>query len=74
MKIYEFPFKKSSYKVKLRKGFYLFEAWGADLGGKGAYTSGYIQFNETTTIYVFVGEKGKISGASCFKWWCCNRF
>ena len=67
MKIYEFPFKNSPYKVKLRKGFYLFEAWGAcgaKLGGKGAYASGYIQFNETTNIYVFVGEKGKINSES----------
>ena len=61
MKIFDFPFNSSSYKVDLSRGLYLFEAWGAggcSQGGRGAYTSGYIRFKEKITIYVFVGEKG----------------
>ena len=47
----------------LNKGKYFFELWGASgggtLGGKGAYVSGIILFNEETELYIHVGSKGE---------------
>ena len=65
MKIYEFPFKNSSYSQKLSQGLYKFEAWGAcgspgySPGGRGGYTSGFIRFDKEITVYV--GELGSIN-------------
>ena len=46
-------------------GTYKIELWGAsggnvclDLSGKGAYTSGSINLNESDDLYIYVGEKG----------------
>ena len=64
MKVYEFPFKNSSYSQKLSQGLYKFEAWGAcgfpgnSPGGKGGYTSGFIRLDKEITVHVYVGELG----------------
>ena len=66
-KVTKFDFKNTPYEVNLKKGTYLFEAWGASghegmcgksfvPRGRGAYTSGVITFKTTTKIYIFVGE------------------
>ena len=56
--------------VKLKRGIYKIECWGAQggtgcmngqlkyHGGKGAYTSGFILINHSTTLYVYVGTQG----------------
>lgn len=49
------------------KGKYKIELWGADgggisdNGGKGAYTSGIINLEKDTKLYIYVGEAGKYS-------------
>ena len=75
-RIYDFPFRGEEQKIILSKGTYLFECWGASAEakieninsdrcsttkGRGAYTKGFIQLNETKTFYVYVGEKGSRS-------------
>ena len=66
-KIFQTPEK---YRVTLNQGYYRFQCWGAQggsgckngeyvsHGGPGAYVSGYITINTTTTIYCYVGGKG----------------
>lgn len=55
-------------ELKLKRGFYRFECWGASGGSvelpssRGAYVSGTISLKEERTFYLFVGEKGKQNG------------
>ena len=52
------------YDVKLHRGVYKFECWGASGGSlqlnssSGAYVSGNIFIHSTQKFYLFVGEKG----------------
>ena len=54
------------YNVTLQPGKYLFECWGpqgfnldtVDTGGKGAYTGGIINLNETKDFFLYVGQYG----------------
>ena len=51
--------------VAEQPGYYFAEAWGAQggnysstyVGGKGAYTSGYIYFNKNDTLYLYIGGR-----------------
>ena len=62
-----YTFQNHSIPIFLRPGKYLFECWGAqgnnytfkNQGGKGAYTSGIINFRRKRQIYLFIGEYGK---------------
>ena len=75
-RVLNFDFKDSAYEVSLKRGVYIFEAWGAsgfhnmcgktfEPRGRGAYTSGIIKFNSPTKIFVFVG-KNSIYSANSF--------
>lgn len=52
------------FEVKLRKGIYRFECWGASCvslefeNSSGAYTSGIISVVSMRKFFLFVGEKG----------------
>ena len=76
-KTLQFKFKNSPYEVNLKRGLYLFEAWGAsghvimcgktfEVRGRGAYTSGTIKLKETTKIFVYVGESSQASNKPSF--------
>ena len=60
-----FPFKSSCepYFIRLEKGKYKFEAWGAsgggDFGGHGAYASGVTTLFETQHFFIYVGGRGE---------------
>lgn len=53
-----------SYQTYIAKesGYYKIEAWGAQgggsNGGKGAYTSGYINLNANEKLYLYIGGAG----------------
>ena len=63
--------QRGKYSIKIKPGTYQFECWGAQggagainaeyytEGGKCAYTSGEITFNESITLFLFVGGKGE---------------
>ena len=65
----EFPFQSNceSYSVKLTRGLYFIELWGArggycsetDHKGRGAYTSGYLFLNQKRDFLIFIGGKGQ---------------
>ena len=70
----------SPYVVKLNKGTYLFQLYGAqggspdDYGGKGGYSSGIINADHLPkTFYAFIGAMGfSIDGNTtekCIQWW-----
>ena len=74
MKVYNFPFKAASpYEIHLKKGLYMFEAWGAagiantcqmaeyEVKGRGAYVNGVIKLKEPKTLYIYVGGQGQSS-------------
>ena len=60
--------------VNLSRGTYLFECWGAQggaalcdgliktEGGRGAYASGVIKINSSSTFHIYVGGKGADGG------------
>ena len=73
MKVYHFPFKDSPYEIHLKKGLYMFEAWGAagtanecqmaeyEPKGRGAYVNGVIKLTEPKTFYIYVGGQSQSS-------------
>ena len=73
MKVYNFPFKTASpYEIYLKKGLYMFEAWGAagissiceipyEAKGRGAYVNGVIKLKKPKTFYIYVGGMGQSS-------------
>ena len=76
-KVHKFPFKSTPYEIFLPSGKYKLEAWGAQgvdklcppapgtgMGGKGAYTSGFLTLKESRKIYIFVGERGRLNKGS----------
>ena len=80
-RVWDFKYTGKSQSITLKKGNYLFECWGAsgavyalqetnngcdETHGRGGYAKGFIQLNETTTFYVFVGEKGTHTYKSIF--------
>ena len=70
MPLHSFPFIAGcpDQTVTLRRGFYLFEAWGASGGGigggNGSYTAGYIRLYNSISFTIIVGGQGEepISG------------
>ena len=55
-----YDYSGSMEDVELSAGKYLFECYGAkagstDLGGKGGYSAGEIEFSEDVTIHIFIG-------------------
>ena len=60
------------YQITLKKGVYLFEAWGAKggdttyrncnngkvIGARGGYASGRIRIKNKQLLYIYVGQKG----------------
>ena len=75
MVIYDYPCNSTEechpIEVKLKPGFYLFECYGAQggtgllnaektyPGGKGAYTSGFLNLYEEKTFFLYIGGKGQ---------------
>ena len=70
----EFSATGAVQNVTLNAGTYKLQVWGAEggygytsassyPGGKGGYSYGTLTLNETTNLYVYIGEKGK-SGTS----------
>ena len=70
---YNFPYPCTSHKdcspftLKVRKGIYLIELWGAQggnetdykvEGGKGAYTSGILTLHTKTEFLLYIGASG----------------
>lgn len=59
-----FEYTGNVQAVTLEPGTYRLEAWGASSGGsgtmvgEGGYTAGTVTFDKTTTLYVYVGERG----------------
>ena len=71
----EFSATGAVQNVTLNAGTYKLQVWGAEggygstssssyPGGKGGYSYGTLTLNETTNLYVYVGEKGKSGTAS----------
>lgn len=73
--IFEYTGDYQKYVVR-KSGYYFIEAFGAQggnidtpsnstnstyKGGKGGYTSGYIQLNEGDILYVYVGGQGNVT-------------
>lgn len=66
--VYDYTGKEQQFIVP-KTGYYKVELWGAQggststsaIGGKGAYTSGYIYLKANEKIYIYVGEEGKIT-------------
>ena len=62
----------SPYKAVFEKGEYLIECFGAsgttvnDGLSLGGYTSGIIKLATQTTLYLYIGEQGKINGSETF--------
>ena len=61
----------SSFQHSFGRGKYLLELWGASGGysdescaGKGGYLRGILNLEKTTTLYIFVGQKGFTSHSS----------
>lgn len=66
--VLNFDYTGSVQQVKLPKGKYKLQCWGAQggtnggTGSKGGYSEGIITLTSTTTLYVFVGGQGGRSG------------
>ena len=72
--LFEYPCVSNSecvpYKVKLERGYYLIECWGASGGNdcfnsgysKGAYASGILYIESQRTLYFYIGGKGSDGG------------
>lgn len=67
------PYSGKEISIKLPKGKYKLECWGAQggnalsygsVGGKGGYSCGTLTLNDKTMIYLYVGEKGNELEAS----------
>ena len=60
-----FPFRDSCepYSIRLEKGKYKFEAWGAagggEFGGHGAYAAGITTIFEPQLFFIYVGGRGE---------------
>ena len=80
-RVRDFKYTGYSQSITLKKGVYLFECWGAsgavrlleetnngcdETRGHGGYSKGFIKLNQTTTFFVFVGEKGNTAFLSTF--------
>ena len=64
--VYDYTGKEQQFIVP-KTGYYKVELWGAQggststsaIGGKGAYTSGYIYLKANEKIYIYVGGAGR---------------
>ncbi|WP_051599318.1 glycine rich domain-containing protein [Metaclostridioides mangenotii] len=71
----KFDYTSDVQEVTLPTGQYKFECWGAQggqgklpyLGGKGGYSTGIINLQKKTTLYIYVGGSGN-TGASSIEW------
>ena len=71
---WEFEFSGSQQSLDLNPGKYKLEVWGAQggsahpdaPGGKGGYSAGLVEFSETQSIQIFVGEVGDTLGLGSF--------
>ena len=62
------------YQVIFSIGIYRIELYDASgggnssttIGGKGSYTSGYIDFKTKTTMFFYIGQKGSPNGANTY--------
>ena len=81
LSIHNFSFTNSQQSIRLTKGTYIFECWGASgalenfpivehgcdvTKGKGGYTKGYITLKRDQTLYIYVGEKGSTAVKEVF--------
>lgn len=67
--VYNYDYTGDVQQVILPKGKYKLQCWGAQggsvsgsysaVGSKGGYSEGIITLTETTTLYIFVGGKGR---------------
>lgn len=75
----EYPCKDTDsscfpYQVVFPRGIYKIELYGASgggynsstIGGKGSYTSGYINFKTLTTMFFYLGQKGSPNGPNSY--------
>ena len=75
---YFYSLQKGKHKVHLKPGTYQIECWGAQggtgnrdaslstEGGRGAYVSGEISFQESIDLYIFIGGKGSDGSRETF--------
>ena len=63
------------YVVRLSRGIYKIELFGAsggypnndpNLAGRGSYTSGHLTVSQEMTLYVYLGQQGKLNGPRTF--------
>ena len=71
----DFDYTGSMYEYNITStGVYRIEAWGAQggddansVGGKGGYSSGYINLVEDDKLYIYVGQKGPANSSQTNK-------
>ncbi|EAY13424.1 loricrin, putative [Trichomonas vaginalis G3] len=67
--------KCNPYKIEFKPGLYFIELWGAsggysdsypELGGYGAYASGFLPLPKKSIFYIYLGQQGKCNGSTTF--------